>query len=374
MRPIDHATHAQDSLLPLPQDYQRFLLLGSRRAPHTLYMHERGYRSGTINTDALGMRYSHAGDKRYSVAEHKGAKRVNLLVGGSTALGIGASSDEHTVASYLSRLTGEVWLNLAGCGLNATQELLTFLSHQHRFAQIGHVVVLSGLNTLAQEALGEVLASEQATAYQDVLNSFNEGVQACDAPRRESFWQRLGKAFAPRHQPAAVAWTLPAPGKRLNQAADCIGRTLQQWDRLLANGHATLTFILQPLLPWCRESLPAGEQAMLTALQQQPTNFDRLLADVFDSQLHTAFFRRIKDQAGPVPCYDMNSMLSSSPVFGEPLFVDRLHFNDLGNNALAKVITAKLGLAQEKYELQAASRLARPTGREMGFRHVPVGG
>ena len=26
-----------------------------------------------------------------------------------------------------------------------------------------------------------------------------------------------------------------------------------------------------------------------------------------------------------------------------------LHFNDLGNNALAKVITAKLGLAQEKY-------------------------
>ncbi|MNO09584.1 hypothetical protein D3C81_2328480 [compost metagenome] len=45
----------------------------------------------------------------------------------------------------------------------------------------------------------------------------------------------------------------------------------------------------------------------------------------------------------------MNSMLSSSPVFGQSLFVDRLHFNDLGNNALAKVITAKLGLAQEKY-------------------------
>ncbi|MNF00728.1 hypothetical protein D3C80_1996050 [compost metagenome] len=42
-------------------------------------------------------------------------------------------------------------------------------------------------------------------------------------------------------------------------------------------------------------------------------------------------------------------MLSSSPVFGQSLFVDRLHFNDLGNNALAKVITAKLGLAQEKY-------------------------
>jgi hypothetical protein len=88
---------------------------------------------------------------------------------------------------------------------------------------------------------------------------------------------------------------------------------------------------------------------MLQHLQRQPTNFDRLLADVFDSQLHTDFFRRIKQQAAQVPCYDMNCMLSSCAMFDQPLFVDRLHFNDLGNSALAKVITAKLGLAQEKH-------------------------
>lgn len=48
----------------------------------------------------------------------------------------------------------------------------------------------------------------------------------------------------------------------------------------------------------------------------------------------------------------MNCMLNSSPVFGADLFIDRLHLNDLGNNALAKVITAKLGLAQEKHALR----------------------
>ena len=88
---------------------------------------------------------------------------------------------------------------------------------------------------------------------------------------------------------------------------------------------------------------------MLTALQQQPANFDRLLEGAFDRQLHSTFFRRIKSQADPVPCYDMNCMLDSSPVFSADLFIDRLHLNDLGNNALAKVITAKLGLAQEKH-------------------------
>ncbi|WGV19671.1 hypothetical protein QIY50_20415 [Pseudomonas putida] len=338
---------------PLQQDYQRFLLLGSQRAPHTVHVHETGYRSGTINTDALGLRYSHCAGKRFSVAERGSAARINLLVGGSTALGIGASSDEHTVASHLSMLTGEVWLSLAGCGLNASQELLMFLTHQHRLGQLGHVVVLSGLNSLAHEALCEVLASlngpQHAKAYQDFLTSFSEGIQATAAPRRQSLWQRIGQALATSPVAMPATWTLSPPEKRLARAADNIGRTLRQWDRLLANSYSTLTFILQPLLPWCRDSLPAGEQAMLDALQRQPANFDRLLDGAFDSQLHSAFFRRIKSQADPVPCYDMNCMLSSSPVFGADLFIDRLHLNDLGNNALAKVITAKLGLAQEKH-------------------------
>ncbi|WP_085674287.1 MULTISPECIES: hypothetical protein [unclassified Pseudomonas] len=353
MTPTVAATHAPGLASPLHQDYQRFLLLGNRRAPHTLHVHECGYRSGTINTDALGLRYSHCAGKRYSAAERGGAPRINLLVGGSTALGIGASSDEHTVASHLSMLTGEVWLNLAGCGLNASQELLLFLTHQHRFGEIGHVVLLSGLNTLAHEALGEVLAGpqgpQQAKAHQAYLNSFNEGMPPVGPARRASLWQRLSQALAPRRNEPALSWPLSAPEKRLARAADSIGRTLRQWERMLADSHATFTFILQPLLPWCRETLPTGEQAMLSALNQRPTNFDRLLEGAFDSQLHMAFFRRIKSQADPVACYDMNSMLSSSPVFGADLFVDRLHLNDLGNNALAKVITAKLGLAQERH-------------------------
>ncbi|RAS33949.1 MULTISPECIES: hypothetical protein [unclassified Pseudomonas] len=363
MTPSVTATHVPGLTSPLHQDYQRFLLLGNRRAPHTLHVHESGYRSGTINTDALGLRYSHCAGKRFSAAERGGAPRINLLVGGSTAMGIGASSDEHTVASHLSMLTGEVWLSLAGCGLNASQELLMFLTHQHRFGEVGHVVLLSGLNTLAHEALGEILAGahdpQQAKAHQAYLNSFNEGMPPVGPARRVSLLQRLGQALAPRRNEPAPVWPLSAPEKRLARAADSIGRTLRQWERMLADSHATLTFILQPLLPWCRETLPAGEHAMLAALQRQPTNFDRLLEGAFDSQLHMAFFRRIKSQADPVPCYDMNSMLSSSPVFGADLFVDRLHLNDLGNNALAKVITAKLGLTQERHAQRKVTPITR---------------
>lgn len=346
-------THALGPSSPLHEDYQRFLQLGQRRAPHNLQVNERGYRSGTINTDALGLRYSHLAGQRFCAAEADAARRVNLLVGGSTALGIGASCDEHTVASQLSLLTGEVWLSLAGCGLNASQELLLFLTHQHRFDDVGHVVLLSGVNTLAHEALGEVLAGPHdpryAKAHRAYLNSFNEGMPATGPAVRESLWQRLGHALAPRRDQPVPDWPLSAPTQRLARAADCIGRTLRQWDRLLADSHTTLTFILQPLLPWCRDHLPAGERAMLAARWQQPANFERLLEGTFASHLQMDFFRRIKSQAQPVPCYDMNSMLSSALAFDAELFVDRLHMNDLGYHALAQVITAKLGLTQDQH-------------------------
>ncbi len=58
MAPIDH-TLEMNCGQAMREDYQRFLLLGGRRAPLTLYVHERGYRSDIINTDALGLRYSH---------------------------------------------------------------------------------------------------------------------------------------------------------------------------------------------------------------------------------------------------------------------------------------------------------------------------
>ncbi|WP_412459973.1 hypothetical protein ACK2SD_13265 [Pseudomonas sp. SC11] len=356
MAPIDH-TLEMNCGQALREDYQRFLLLGGRRAPLTLYVHERGYRSDIINTDALGLRYSHLGGKRYSLAERGGSARVNLLVGGSTALGIGASSDQQTVASCLALLTGEVWLSLAGCGLDATQELLLFLSHQPRLGRIGHVVILSGLNTLAHEGMCEMLADDQqANMRVDAPEHRTSDAQPQQATTHRPPWPHwLQRLFRRRQQPLPPP-VLSSPEKRLIRAADRIGRTLLQWDRLLADSHTSLTFILQPLLPWCREKLPPGEQAMLKLLLQRSDHYDRLLDGVYDDHLHSIFFRRIKSQAEPVPCYDMNGMLSSSPVFGQDLFIDRLHLNDLGNNALAKVITAKLGLAQEKY----ASRKASP--------------
>ncbi len=152
---LNHAEAVLEVYKYTPQirDYDRFMHRGARWLPYTMYFHEKNFISNTVNTDALGFRYAYCDGHRYSVAELPDGTPINLLVGGSTALGVGACSDQATVASKLSEMTKEIWLNFSGRGYNATQEVLMFLMHQHKFARINRVVILSGMNTLALEGI-----------------------------------------------------------------------------------------------------------------------------------------------------------------------------------------------------------------------------
>jgi len=40
--------------------------------------------------------------------------------------------------------------------------------------------------------------------------------------------------------------------------------------------------------------------------------------------------------------FDMNELLKDSPAFKDTIFVDRVHFNDLGNDQLAQIISTKI--------------------------------
>lgn len=352
---LDHHKAVQEVYRWTPQirDYDAFMHVGARWVPYTMYFHERSYRSPTINTDAFGFRYSEFAGQRFSVAERPPAGRVNLLVGGSTALGVGATSDAFTVASRLCELTGEVWLNFAGRGYNATQELLMFLMHQHRLGDIGHVVVLSGINTLALEGIPDEFASEHGRYYYSFefnhyMNKFNQDMQrkkhSFGAARQGSLLRRC-KAALFRENPADEIITDDGVliGDRLERAADSITRALKQWRMLLSHTDATLTFVLQPLSHWCRDALTPEEEAVFHAIDNCPNNFYRLFSGVLGKEVHAPFFAKLRSEAGDIRCLDMNVMLPTSPAFDRTLFVDRVHFNDLGNNELAKFITAELG-------------------------------
>lgn len=339
-------------LTPQIRDYDAFMHVGARWLPYTMYFHDRNFISDTINTDDYGFRYSHLNHHRYSLCELQDTdKPLNLLVGGSTALGVGATCDEKTLASYLSEHTGELWLNFAGRGYNATQELLMFIMHQKKLKNLNNVVVLSGINSLALEGIPDQFACEHGRYYysfefQHYMNKYNEDIRKkkdsfMEKDASSPFLQKIKSLLVPENPADIVIDDSEVDlNTRILRAANVITDALQQWKLLLSSSTAKLHFFLQPLAYWAKEKLTDDEQAVFHAIDHCPNNFYRLFSNVLGKDVHPVFYNAIKSALDNynISGYDMNKLLTRSNMIDNTLFVDRVHFNDLGNNVLSQLI------------------------------------
>jgi hypothetical protein len=346
-------------LTPQIREYDEFMYLGVRWLPYTMFFHHKNYRSGVINTDALGFRHSTFGDVMDVGVENlpKG-RAVNLLVGGSTALGTGATTDAQTVASRLAAWTGEPWLNFSGRGYNAVQEVLMYMMHQHRFEQINNVVVLSGINTLALEGQPDELATDHGRyyysfEYQHYMNKYNDDLKrrtntyasAADG-RERNFIARYINRLLSDDNPADVVITDDGTDTqaRVTRAAWVVSNAVKQWQQLLSGSGARLSFVLQPMSFWTRDYLTPEEGDIFHAIDSCPNNFWRLFSKILGKEIHAPFADGIHEvcEMRKIRFADMNTMLRSSPLINDYLFVDRVHFNDKGYDEVARLIANKV--------------------------------
>jgi len=355
----DEAVHEVYRLTPQIREYDEFMYLGVRWLPYTMFFHHKDYRSDVINTDSLGFRHSTFGDALdVSVANLPAGRPVNLLVGGSTALGTGATTDAHTVASRMAAWTGEPWLNFSGRGYNSVQEVLTYMMHQHRFEKINNVVVLSGINTLALEGQPDELATDHGRyyysfEYQHYMSKYNDDLKrrartyasALDG-REKNFISRYINKLLSEDNPADVVITDEGTDTeaRVKRAAWVVSNALTQWQQLLAGTGAKLSFVLQPMSSWTRDYLTPDEEDIFHAIDSCPNNFWRLFAKILGSEVHAPFANGIHRvcEIRQIQFHDMNVLLRSSPIIDDYLFVDRVHFNDRGYDEVARLIAQKI--------------------------------
>jgi hypothetical protein len=362
-------------LTPQIREYDEFMYLGVRWLPYTMFFHHKNYKSAVINTDAFGFRYSDFAGSKIGVSNIPKDAPVNLLVGGSTALGTGATADEATVASRLSAHTGEPWLNFGARGYNAVQEVLLFLMHQHRFKRINNVVVFSGLNTLTLEGLPDDLASDHGRyyysfEYNHYMDKYNEDLKRRSRTyaselegRKKGFLSRykdyLGKLRADEN-PADVIITdsKTDTAERVRRAAWVVTNALRQWQQVLAGTGGRLTFVLQPMAYWVRDHLTEEEQEIFHAIDSCPNNFWRLFSNILGKEIHRPFSDAIRADchARGIRFADMNDLLKDVPCLNEYLFVDRVHFNDRGYDEAGKVISSQIADAVRSAASAAFSR------------------
>ncbi|MGP3999331.1 SGNH/GDSL hydrolase family protein [Streptomyces sp. 8N706] len=321
-----------------------------RWMPYLMYFHPAGHRSDVVNTDRLGFRISHGADDHASAGGRLPQGPVRLLVGSSTAFGIGATNDAATLPSRLwSRHAPSLpWLNFAGRSHNSTQELLLFLLYRHLLPQVEEIVIFSGFNDLG---LARLPASQQGDhgAFFNCGQFFAQMDEDRERQRKEK--SRFGGLGRRRPEPSAAV-SVPEDSvprsldEQIAHAVDLTTRHLDSWRPLAEASGARLSYVLQPLATWVREEHAPQEELLFRELDAI-SNFGEVYGDIATMESGRRYsdgLRRGCEKLG-VPFHDMNPVLADAVGRQDWLFVDRIHFTDPGHDLVAALLADMLGLS-----------------------------
>ncbi|MBT2772737.1 hypothetical protein J7J47_10905 [Halomonas sp. ISL-60] len=326
-------------MTPQMLDYDRFASRSiAQHLPYLMGFNPADFESRAINTDYLGFRFSHDSEgNRISVGtldKLSSKAPVNLLVGGSPALGYGATSDETSVVSRLAIKDPDnlPWLNLAGHCYNSVQELLLFILHLHRIKNIKHIVIMGGFNTLVMARLPEFIRGGLPPFYfcGDYFNKFDEIVEENGG---EPPILNLPK------WPAEIT-AVPPIKETLDRSVQEMMHRLNTWRLLASSLGAKLTFILQPLATWVRE--PCVEEKKLfdelDAISKLGT-WEKLYGDISSPEVAELYANSLSKGCAEkgISFGSLVADLRSRPS-SDWLFVDRAHFTDHGNDVIASAI------------------------------------
>ncbi|MEU8922562.1 SGNH/GDSL hydrolase family protein [Kitasatospora sp. NPDC048545] len=337
-------------LTPQMRDYDEFNDAGQRRyLPHLMYFGRTDFSSPTVNTDRAGFRISTGPDgTRASAAGHVPAGPVRILTGGSTALGVGATSDAGTLASLLwSRYApARPWLNFAGHCFNPTQEALLFTLNRHLLGDVSEVVVFSGVNAMMLARLPEWQQGEHGAFF--FCGEYFEKMEELREQNRGPV-----KRFGRRAKPAASAAIATFDDVRrdvdtvIASAAETTLRQLDVWQRMAGPG-TRISYVLQPMSRWMRRTSTPEEEVLFEERDRiyQRGVWEELYGDVATTEVSQAFAAVLRagcEKRG-VRFFDLNPVVAAATSQDDWLFVDRVHYNDAGHDVVARITAEALEL------------------------------
>lgn len=319
-------------------------LFEKRWLPYLMYFQPAGRVTRSFTTDSHGFRRTAWREKDCSFESFcaSGAPRA-ALVGGSAAFGVGATSDEYTLASCLNRSDRQRWFNFSGRAYNSTQEWLVFLLHLP--PSVKTVLIFSGANNLALARLSDQVSPIYNALYaQNLLERLAENGSRSGA---RGALAALRRVFA-RGLAAGERTSVPAngsgqtPDEKYQNILTCYQRDLRIWATLRQAMGFQLYFVFQPIASWIPKSLVPEEQRLFELLDAAQVRWATLTEFLKErSGEYVGAIRRICGSL-EIPFLDLNAALA----FRQPrwLFVDRAHLTDEGYRLAAVEIEKAFGL------------------------------
>lgn len=318
------------ALVPQMRDYDA---LGQQKhwLPYVMTFQLPGVSTPSFTTDEHGFRGTVWRGRRLTLSGYASeAGRHGLLVGGSTAFGVGASGDAHTVASLLNDRTDQVWFNVAGRSFNSTQELLIFLLYLPEV--VDTVLILSGINNLVLSVLSATTSPVYNSFYAHSV--FERGLRSGQVTGVRGALKLLVRELADRATRGEDG-ARDGEGQKYEHMKACFRRDMRLWTLLRRAMGYRLYFVFQPVPWWIGKVLSEEERELFDILDHIDPHgaWHEISGYMHDmAARYVADVRTVCDELD-IPFLDLNR----SPALrdGRWLFVDRVHLTDDGYVAVA---------------------------------------
>ena len=337
-------------LTPQMHYYDR---LGMVWNPFLMFFHTPNFVSKVVNTDEYGLRCNHfLGKTIYPLKGNSFKNETSVIIGGSTAFGVGASSDGMTISSKLSNLTKINHINMGGRAYSSSQELILFSKLASKLKNIKHVIIFSGLNDLHLSSFG---SDDKDFGYFYYMRKFKNAMDLAALSKK----QLLIRFFLYPFYKDSITYNSidmkeflkllfsiksikqdNKPIVNINYAISQLEKNLFIWKQLSKAYPFKLTFILQPLSIWLEKELSQEENCLFKYLDSVSSSQN--LISLFDKNIYkeyTVSLDQLCKKLG-ISYFDSNKILKGKLTKNDWIFTDRAHLTDLGNEKVSDMINS----------------------------------
>ena len=285
-------------------------------SPYVMMQNYPNFSSHVVNTDPFGLRYTiDATGQPFGLGECAN-EDCSALVGCSQLYGIGLTSDQATVPSQLSKLTGNRWLNFGGRAHNLKMAYIYFSNIRLRFRNLDKIVIVGGANDLMF-----YLLSRRLHPIFGGMVGLSENIRKNYNSTPEFF----------------VENDLPQTAQNYPALKASIAHDLANWKTLADSMDSSLTFIFQPFADTMERQLSPTEIELFSIMEE--------VGDVaYTGPALSAFMTFVKQFSNDVeelcgqlaiPFHNALKRAWHKNLDDQWMFHDHIHLTDNGSKAFA---------------------------------------
>ena len=299
--------------------------------PFVMFFNCSNYKSKIVNTDEIGFRLNYYNNNLKKLSNFFDKENVTIIIGGSLVFGFGATSDNNTISSILSKKTNNIYLNFGATAFNSKQEILLFLNFFQRFKKIDKVIIVSGANDLYlnlindEEEWGNFFFKKK---YQSIFDRYKN---------RNNFYNKFNYFLNKFKKQNNKTENYKINFEKLHNDYN---QNLKLWSKLSTSFDFKIHFFLQPLAIWTKKRLSEDEDKLFNILDNSNDLAHLMLKETSKIENYIKFSKLLENLSKEINknFTDLNIKLNQSKNLNKSLFVDRIHMNDLGYNELSNII------------------------------------